>query len=89
MIMLQHGAQPLVIIPADVEGGEDMRQLLGVESVEVGDDGVQLEDHVVFGGGVERSVVDADGGRPLGVAFVDGGEAAREGDDPLPEPMLN
>ena len=65
-----------MIIPADVESGEDMRQLLGAEPVEVGDNRVQLEDHVVFHGGIEGSVVDVDGGRPFGVAFIDRGEPA-------------
>ena len=52
------------------------------------DDGVEFEDHVVLARRVERAEVHADGGGPVGVALVDGGEATREGDDTLPEGIV-
>ena len=84
----KHGVEPRAEVPTFVKGLKDMDELLARKLIEMRDHRIELVNHALLGRRVERTVVDAHRLGPFGIALVDCGEAAGEGDCALPERIV-
>ena len=82
--MLEDPAEAVTIVPALMEGFEDVSELFFVESVEVGDHSIEFVDYVLFLSFSDRAARDADGFGPSGKAVVRAGEPSCEFYDTMP-----
>ena len=86
--MPQDTFEPGFIVPAFVEGLEDMDHLRLVESVEMRNHSVQLVNLVLLFIGRDRSALYTDVLRPSGEALVRAGKSAGQFYDALPKYVL-
>src|SRR3990172_4420252 len=88
MIMPQCSLQARAVLPALVEGLEDVPQLAFAETVEMGYNRVQLVNHILFLVILQLAAFYADCLGPFFEALIGAGEPTGQGNDPLPKAII-